>query len=232
MTLLGIDTGGTFTDFVLWRDGELRIHKALSTPIAPERAILQGIADLGLDAAGLCVIHGSTVATNAVLEGKGARTLSLTNRGVKDLLAIGRQARPNLYDLQPPPRRPPVAPDLCLETGGRLGADGAWVEPQTAADHAALGLAVARLQPESVAVNLLFSYLDDTAERAITQALPPGRPPAPTRSATSGSAECLVRHPPRRAGWPGPADPDRRRAIASHSGAPSYRARSAPRQGR
>jgi N-methylhydantoinase A/oxoprolinase/acetone carboxylase beta subunit len=62
---LGIDAGGTFTDFVFWRDGELRVHKVLSTPTAPEIAILQGIAGLGLEAAGLKVIHGSTVATNA-----------------------------------------------------------------------------------------------------------------------------------------------------------------------
>jgi N-methylhydantoinase A len=75
VTLIGIDTGGTFTDFVLLQDGALRIHKVLSTPQSPEQAILQGIAGLGLDPAGLRVVHGSTVATNAVLEGKGALTL-------------------------------------------------------------------------------------------------------------------------------------------------------------
>ncbi|MGD8498781.1 MAG: hydantoinase/oxoprolinase N-terminal domain-containing protein, partial [Chromatiales bacterium] len=73
MALIGIDTGGTFTDFVLVSEGRLRIHKVLSTPSAPERAILAGCTDLGLDPTGLGVIHGSTVATNAVLEGKGAR---------------------------------------------------------------------------------------------------------------------------------------------------------------
>ena len=69
MTLIGIDTGGTFTDFVVWNEGEVRIHKVLSTPKAPEQAILRGIAELGLSPAGLSVVHGSTVATNAVLEG-------------------------------------------------------------------------------------------------------------------------------------------------------------------
>ncbi len=174
MRLIGIDTGGTFTDFVLWQDGAVRTHKVLSTPAAPEQAILQGIADLGLDPSGIRVVHGSTVATNAVLEGKGVRTLYVANRGFTDLLAIGRQARTDLYDLQPPPRRPPVPEELCLGTGGRLGADGRWVEPLAAADLAALRAAVRRLAPESVAINLLFSYLDDSAERALAHTLPAG----------------------------------------------------------
>lgn len=174
MELIGIDTGGTFTDFVLCRDGEVRVHKVLSTPSAPEQAILKGIRGLGLESAGLRVIHGSTVATNAALEGKGVRTLYVTNRGFGDLLTIGRQAREDLYDLQPPARRPPVPAGLCLETGGRLGADGNWVEPLTRADTNALCAAVERLRPEAVAINLLFSYLDDSAERALAAALPDG----------------------------------------------------------
>lgn len=174
MKLIGIDTGGTFTDFVLWQDGGLRVHKVLSTPQAPEAAILQGIRELGLDAEGLRIIHGSTVATNAALEGKGVRTLYVANRGLGDLLTIGRQARENLYDLQPPVRRLPVPPALCWETGGRLAADGSRVEPLTDSDRAELRAAVARLRPESVAINLLFSYLDDSAERALAQALPAG----------------------------------------------------------
>lgn len=174
MIILGIDTGGTFTDLVLWRDGLVRTHKVLSTPTAPEQAILRGIAELGLDPAGLHVIHGSTVATNAVLEGKGVRTLYVANRGFGDLLTIGRQARPDLYDLQPPARLPPVPPALCVETGGRSGADGRWVEPLTAADLDELKATVARLAPESVAINLLFSYLNDSAERALEEAMPEG----------------------------------------------------------
>jgi len=172
MKLVGIDTGGTFTDFVLWQDGALRVHKVLSTPQTPEAAILRGIRELGLDAEGLRIIHGSTVATNAALEGKGVRTLYVANRRFKDLLTIGRQAREELYDLQPSIRRPPVPPELCWETGGRLAADGSRVEPLTESDLAGLRAAVARLRPESVAINLLFSYLDDSAERALAQVLP------------------------------------------------------------
>ncbi len=174
MTLIGIDTGGTFTDFVLWHAGRLRVHKVLSTPHAPERAILQGIRELGLDPAGLRVIHGSTVATNAALEGKGVRTALVTNRGFADLLTIGRQNRAELYDLQPAPVPPPVPPELCLETGGRLGADGTEVEPLSVADLAGLRLQLERLAPEAVAVNLLFSYLDDRAERRIAAVVPDG----------------------------------------------------------
>jgi len=172
--IIGVDTGGTFTDFVVWEQGSLRVHKLLSTPHAPEQAILQGIAELALPPDGLVVVHGSTVATNAVLEGKGVRTLFITNRGFGDLLTIGRQARCDLYDLQPPPVPPPVPSELCWEIGGRLAADGSLVEPLTAEDLAELCRAVARLQPEAVAINLLFSYLDEGPERAIAAALPAG----------------------------------------------------------
>ncbi len=171
---LGVDTGGTFTDFVLWEEGSLKVHKVLSTPDAPERAILQGMAELGLDPARLRLVHGSTVATNAVLEGKGVRTLFVTNRGFADLLAIGRQNRDALYDLQPQAAPPPVPAELCLETGGRLSAEGEWLDPLSEEDLAALVEAVERLRPEAVAVNLLFSWLDDSAERAIARALPEG----------------------------------------------------------
>ncbi|MCB1802791.1 MAG: hydantoinase/oxoprolinase family protein [Gammaproteobacteria bacterium] len=173
MIRLGVDTGGTFTDFVLLdADGQLRVHKVLSTPDAPERAILEGIEQLGLDPAGLQLVHGSTVATNAVLEGKGARTVYIGNRGFADLLLIGRQQRAELYSLQPQPLAPPVAPDLCLETGGRLDASGRLVEPLADDDLAAIQHAVARLKPEAVAVNLLFSYLDPALEQRIAAVLP------------------------------------------------------------
>ena len=173
--LLGVDTGGTFTDFVLaGPDGRLRVHKVLSTPEAPERAILQGVRELGLDPRGLVLVHGSTVATNAVLEGKGARTAFVASRGFADLLTIGRQARERLYDLQPPAPPPPVPPELCLETGGRLDPEGRVVEPLTAEDLAALRAALERLRPEAVAVCLLFAFRDGRLEREVARAVPPG----------------------------------------------------------
>lgn len=175
--LLGVDTGGTFTDFVLY-DGEgLRVHKVLSTPDAPERAILQGVRELGIDGAQLeqlRMVHGSTVATNAVLEGKGVRTVFITNYGLADMLTLGRQAREELYNLQPQPVAPPVPPELCLETGGRLAADGTVVEPLSRDQLEDLRQRILHLGPEAVAINLLFSFLDDEFEKQIEAIVPDG----------------------------------------------------------
>ena len=136
--VLGVDTGGTFTDFVLLQGDALRIHKVLSTPDAPERAILQGIHELGLDTAvaagSVSIVHGSTVATNAALEGKGVKTALISNIGFKDLLSIGRQTRRELYNLQPAPITPPVAAALCFEMPGRITSDGTQVD--AIPDHA------------------------------------------------------------------------------------------------
>jgi len=172
LNLLGVDTGGTFTDFVHYDGESVRTHKVLSTPEAPERAILQGVEEMGLARDELQVIHGSTIATNAALEGKGVRTVYIANRGFKDVLTIGRQARRELYNLQPAVTPPPVPPELCLETGGRLAADGSILEDLTADDVAALRARVEELAPEAVAVNLLFSFLDGRFEERIAAAMP------------------------------------------------------------
>ncbi len=165
--LLGVDTGGTFTDFVLFDGQALRVHKVLSTPQAPEQAILQGIRDLGLTTGKLQVVHGSTVATNAVLERKGVRTVYIANQGLGDVLTIGRQARRELYNLQPQPQPPPVPRELCLEVGARIGADGSRLAEPGEADKTHLLQQIDNLKPEAVAINLLFSFLDDSDERTI-----------------------------------------------------------------
>ncbi|MEN8214037.1 MAG: hydantoinase/oxoprolinase family protein [Pseudomonadota bacterium] len=172
--VLGVDTGGTFTDFVLFDGESLRMHKVLSTPHAPDEAILQGIREMGLDRLQrrFRLVHGSTVATNAVLEGKGVPTLYITNRGFGDLLTIGRQARQELYNLTPPRIDPPLAKAWCHETGGRLSPSGDVLQVLSEADLEAIGGAVDRLQPESIAVNLLFSWVDDRFERQIRSLLP------------------------------------------------------------
>lgn len=172
LSLLGVDTGGTFTDFVYITGGQIRIHKVLSTPEAPEQAILQGIEDLGLSLQELLIVHGSTVATNAVLQGRGVNTVYIGNRGFADLLSIGRQARPSLYDLQPAIKKPPVATEHCLETGGRLSAEGEILEALTDDDIQILCQQVQVLKPRSIAINLLFSYLDPSLEQRIAEALP------------------------------------------------------------
>ncbi len=179
MQLLGVDTGGTFTDFVLLTAGaqsSIRIHKVLSTPTAPESAILRGIHELGLNEAiargEVLILHGSTVATNAALESKGVKTVYITNKGLQDTLSIGRQARAELYNLQPTQPIAPVPPELCLEIDCRTGAQGETVQ---ALDTGAVEKLVERvnaLKPQAVAINLLFSFINDSDEKAIADALP------------------------------------------------------------
>ncbi|MDH3900739.1 MAG: hydantoinase/oxoprolinase family protein [Gammaproteobacteria bacterium] len=176
--LLGVDTGGTFTDFVLFDGTSLRVHKVLSTPHAPEQATLQGIRDLGLSTDHLQVVHGSTVATNAVLERKGVRTAYITNKGLGDVLTIGRQARRELYNLQPEPQPPPVPQELCLEVDVRIGADGSRLAELGEADRTRLLQQIENLKPEAVAINLLFSFLDDSDERTIESWLEAALPDA------------------------------------------------------
>ena len=168
---LGIDTGGTFTDFVLREAATIRVHKVLSTPGAPQDAILTGIKEMGLQsrvAAGqVMIIHGTTVATNAALEGKGVRTAYITNAGLKDMLLIGRQTRQQLYQLTPAKPKIPFDEQLLLEVNTRLDAQGVLIEPLTAADLDELEQQIAILQPESIAINLLFSFLDPEQELQI-----------------------------------------------------------------
>ena len=170
---VGIDTGGTFTDFMVL-DGEAwRVHKVPSDPDSPARAILHGLRELGIDLQQeFHLVHGTTVATNAVLERKGARCAYVTNRGFADILSLGRQARTELYNLTPLPEESPVAADLCIETGGRLAPDGEVLEPLAEEDLEELCRKIKSLNPEAVAINLLFSFLDDRHERRIAEALP------------------------------------------------------------
>ena len=178
MTIVGIDAGGTFTDFVCidaGPDSSFRIYKTLSTPEAPERAILAGIHGLGLtpqlEQGELHIIHGSTVATNAALEGKVAKTVFITNHGFKDMLRLARQTRPALYALEFAPIPPPVPPELCLETGGRLAADATIIDELTDNDVSQLLTQIEKLQPQAIAINLLFSFLDDRFERKLEAAI-------------------------------------------------------------
>jgi N-methylhydantoinase A len=127
----GVDIGGTFTDFVVFDEatGKLETFKRLSTPDDPSRAVIGFFEEpehgTSRKSRGTTtVVHGSTVATNAVLERKGARTALLTSRGFKDLLAIGRQNRSHLYDLTAARPRPLVPRDLCYEVTERVACDG------------------------------------------------------------------------------------------------------------
>ena len=97
---IGIDTGGTFTDFVFLIGDSLTIHKLPSTPDDPSKAIISGIKEaLGDIQPNLQIVHGTTVATNALLERKGARIALITTKGFEDVIQIGRQNRAKLYDI-------------------------------------------------------------------------------------------------------------------------------------
>ena len=169
---LGVDTGGTFTDFVLFDRSGLRFHKELSTPDDPSRAIEQGIASLGLHAAELHLIHGSTVATNAILERKGVKTLFITNRGLEDLLIIGRQTRPELYSLTPVPSEPWISRCDALGLSGHLDCDGREIEATQQQEIAGLADLIAKGDYRAVAVCQLFSFLNAGHEQQIAAALP------------------------------------------------------------
>ena len=172
---LGVDTGGTFTDFALLQNGELLTHKVLSTPKAPELAILQGIEEMGLkdicQSGQLLVIHGSTVATNAVLQGRGAKTLFITNKGLEDTLTIGRQNRADIYDLRPDKVSPPVPPSECLGIACRIDYRGREIDPLEQTEIMQLIADIKHHNPESVAICLLFSYLQPKHEQKLQEYL-------------------------------------------------------------
>ena len=161
--LLGVDVGGTFTDFVLWRDGAIELHKRPSTPDDPSRAVLAGIDALGV-APGL-VVHGSTVATNTVIQRKGARTALVATEGMRDLLVIGRQTRPDIYDLEPETPDPLVPAERRLELHARLRPDGSVERAPDPDEARALVRAAVEAGAEALAVALLYAYANGEHER-------------------------------------------------------------------
>lgn len=176
---VGVDTGGTFTDFVFELDGRLQIFKLPSTPADPSLAIIQGLKRIS-DATGYSlkqveVVHGTTVGTNALLQRRGARTALVTTKGFEDVLVIGRQARPELYNLNAV-RPPPLVPDkLRFGVRERVDSLGEVIEELDAGELARL---VARFKKgqgssrvESIAICLLFSFANPEHERRIAEAL-------------------------------------------------------------
>jgi N-methylhydantoinase A len=168
--VVGVDTGGTFTDFVARSGGRLVALKIPSTPRAPERAVLDGLGRLGT-AASTRVRHGSTVATNTLLERKGARVALATTAGFEDLLEIGRQDRPELYALGPRRAEPLVPAARRIGVRERLGPGGAMLRPLTLAEAKRAARALARTRPESVAVGFLHAYADPRHERRLARLL-------------------------------------------------------------
>jgi N-methylhydantoinase A len=166
---VGVDTGGTFTDFVALRGREIVTLKLPSTPRAPERGVLAGLERLGAGPA-TRVVHGSTVATNTLLERRGARVALLTTAGFEDLLEIGRQERPQLYDLAPQRVEPLVPAARRIGVRERLGPRGEKLLPLTAAAIRQALARARRARPDTVAIGLLHAYAAPAHERALARA--------------------------------------------------------------
>ena len=180
---VGVDSGGTFTDVCLFDDssGRVEVWKVGSTPDDPSRGIAQGVAEglarVGAEAGMVGYFgHGTTVATNALIQHRGARTGLITTDGFRDLLEIGRQKRPDLYDIMADKPPPLVSRDLRLEVPERLRHDGSVEIPL---DEAAFRAAARRLRGagvEAVAVCFLYGFLnaahEETAARILREEIP------------------------------------------------------------
>ncbi len=167
---VAIDTGGTFTDCVFLQDGRFVVLKVFSTPQDPGLAVLNGLRQI---AAGSQVVvrHGTTVGTNAMLERKGGRVAFVTTKGFEDTIAIGRQARPKLYDWFQP------APECLVKAGLRFGitertsAEGAVVRRVDATELEEMVRAIGETDVDAVAISLLFSFANPKNESEVARAL-------------------------------------------------------------
>ncbi|WP_045218036.1 hydantoinase/oxoprolinase family protein [Desulfonatronum thioautotrophicum] len=168
--IIGVDTGGTFTDLI-YQDGDgWQVFKLLSTPDNPARAVLDGLRVLAGRGA-LQVVHGSTVATNAILERKGVRTALVTNAGFEDVMAIGRQNRSRLYDLAYVKEAPLVLREHCFGVPGRMVQSGEERTPLDEDRAAQVVRAILSAGVESVAVCFLFGFANPAHEQRMAELL-------------------------------------------------------------
>ena len=176
--IVGVDVGGTFTDLYASDEdsGRVVLHKRLSTPDDPARAIVQGCRELcergafPLDAVTrLC--HGTTVATNALIQGRGGKVALIVTRGFRDLLEIGRQVRPKLYDLQEDFPPPLVPRERRFELAERVSAEGEILKAPDDREIEAVADAVVASGADACAVCFLFSFLKPGHERRMADAL-------------------------------------------------------------
>src|SRR5437667_5459517 len=174
MVRVGIDTGGTFTDFVYQVERDLRIFKIASTPDDPSRAIAEGLERIATEVNSrvtIEVVHGTTVGTNALLQRRGARTALVTTAGFEDVIEIGRQARPELYNLNAVKPPPLVPSELRFGIDERIAASGEVLEALNDDEINALVEKLRRAGCESIAISLLFSFAHPNHEQRIGKTL-------------------------------------------------------------
>ena len=176
--VVGVDVGGTFTDFCLFNraTSEVVVHKVPSTPEDPSRAVLEGLATVkkqrGIRAEDIShFAHGTTVATNALIQRTGGRVAMITTAGFRDLIEIGRQVRPRIYDLKIDASEPVVRRQLRFEVRERIGPKGEVITPLTNEEIVRVVEMVADSDADCCAVCLLFSFLNGEHERRIATAL-------------------------------------------------------------
>ncbi len=168
---IGIDAGGTFTDFIVYHDdGRLETFKLRSNPRSPASVILAGLAQAAASRKAE-VIHGSTVATNAVLERKGVRTALVTTAGFEDVIHIGRQNRPELYNLTPRPKVPIIPRAMCFGVRERAWFDGTVAQKPARNGLARLKTRLRRARVESIAICFLHAYRVPANEKLVADAL-------------------------------------------------------------
>jgi N-methylhydantoinase A len=168
--IIGIDTGGTFTDFVVIDENGIRVHKEPSTPENPAHAVIAGYRHL-IGSAHANVVHGSTVATNALLERKGARVILITTAGFEDVLEIGRQTRRVIYDINVTKQPPLVPADRRLGISERLSETGAVLSAPSEEQLSAVVEEAMALDGDAVAICLLHSYANPAHEQKLEEAV-------------------------------------------------------------
>ena len=181
---IAIDTGGTFTDCVWVEDGALKTLKVFSTPDDPSRAIAEALRKIGAattkigaaskrasDSAALTLLHGTTVGTNALLQRKGGRVALITTSGFEDVIEIGRQARPRLYDFFFDRVAPLVRREMRFGVEERTDAEGRVLRRPSEAELTRLRDTVQRSNPDAIAISLLFSFANSENEAAVAAAV-------------------------------------------------------------
>jgi N-methylhydantoinase A len=172
---VGVDTGGTFTDFVFEAGPDLRIFKLASTPDDPSRAIIEGLQRIAKETRSSLieveVVHGTTVGTNALLQRRGARVALVTTAGFEDVIEIGRQARPELYNLNAVKPAPLVRGKLRFGARERVSGAGEVLESLRDDEVKKLVEKLRRARCESIAISLLFSFVRPQHEQKIAKAL-------------------------------------------------------------